>query len=103
MFAFVELVHGELLVLLSMGEALRAVPAVATVASIGYCLVATYAGVRFARGRNSTVGATEIPPVSILKPLKGDDPEMYEALRSHYVQNYPEYEMLCGITEADDP
>jgi len=28
---------------------------------------------------------------------------MYEALRSHCVQTYPEYEMLCGITEADDP
>lgn len=86
-----------------MGEALRAVPAVVTVASIGYCLLAAYAGVRFARRKHSTVGATDLPPVSILKPLKGADPEMYEALRSHCVQQYPEYEMLCGVTEASDP
>ena len=40
--------------------------------------------------------------VSILKPLKGADPNMYEALRSHCLQDYPEYEMLCGITATDD-
>lgn len=93
--------------LLSLGEALRAVPAVGTVASIGYCLLATFAGIRFARQKKSRVGATNdatnLPRVSILKPLKGADPEMYEALRSHCVQNYPEYEMLCGVTEATDP
>ena len=90
-----------------MGEALRAVPAVATVASIGYCLLATSAAIRFARQSKFRVGAAndaiDLPPVSILKPLKGADPEMYEALRSHCLQDYPQYEMLCGVTEADDP
>lgn len=93
--------------LLSMGEALRAVPAVATVASIGYCLLATSAAIRFARQSKFRVGAAndaiDLPPVSHLKPLKGADPEMYEALRSHCLQDYPQYEMLCGVTEADDP
>ena len=99
-----ELLHGKLLVLLSTGEALRAVPAIATIASIGYCLLATFAGVRFARQRKAgSPVATSFPPVSILKPLKGADPEMYQALRSHCVQEYPEYEMLCGVTEATDP
>lgn len=89
--------------LLSLGEALRAVPAVATAASIGYCLLATFAGVRFARSTKVAPAASDLPPVSILKPLKGADPEMYEALRSHCVQQYSEYEMLCGVTEANDP
>lgn len=90
--------------LLSIGEAFRAVPAIATAASIGYCLLATFAAIRFARQRNAGASAaTSLPPVSILKPLKGADPEMYEALRSHCVQEYPEYEMLCGVTAADDP
>lgn len=90
--------------LLSTGEALRAVPAIATVASIGYCLLATFAGIRFARPRKAGAPAeTTLPPVSILKPLKGADPELYAALRSHCVQEYPEYEMLCGVTAADDP
>lgn len=90
--------------LLSLSEALQAVPAIATVASIGYCLLATFAGIRFARRRTASAPVTAIlPPVSILKPLKGADPDMYAALRSHCVQDYPEYEMLCGVTVADDP
>jgi ceramide glucosyltransferase len=91
-----------LLVLLSTGEALRAVPAIATIASIGYCLLATLAGIRFARRKEASAAAA-LPPVSILKPLKGADPEMYEALRSHCIQEYPGYEMLCGVTGDDDP
>ena len=42
------------------------------------------------------------PAVSILKPIKGADPDMYEALRSHCVQNYSDYEILFGITDPDD-
>jgi ceramide glucosyltransferase len=80
------------------------ISATATVASIGYCLFCIWAGVRFAAQGNS-VGTTtaELPPVSILKPLKGTDPEMFEALRSHCLQNYPEYEIVFGISDAKDP
>src|SRR5215469_906050 len=43
------------------------------------------------------------PPVSILKPLRGVDPQMYESFRSHCVQDYPKYEIIFGVNEADDP
>src|SRR5215470_8880348 len=43
------------------------------------------------------------PPVSILKPLRGVDPQMYESFRSHCIQDYPEYEIIFGVNEADDP
>jgi ceramide glucosyltransferase len=43
------------------------------------------------------------PPVSILKPLRGVDPQMYESFRSHCVQDYPEYEIIFGVNAADDP
>jgi ceramide glucosyltransferase len=41
-------------------------------------------------------------PVSILKPLRGTDPEMYESLRSHCLQDYPEYEIIFGVSDPND-
>jgi ceramide glucosyltransferase len=41
--------------------------------------------------------------VSILKPLRGVDPQMYESFRSHCTQDYPEYEIIFGVSEPDDP
>jgi ceramide glucosyltransferase len=43
------------------------------------------------------------PPVSILRSLKGLDPHMYSAFRSHCVLDYPEYEVLFGVSDAHDP
>jgi ceramide glucosyltransferase len=43
-----------------------------------------------------------VPPVTILKPLRGVDPQMYESFRSHCVQDYPEYEIIFGVSEPDD-
>ena len=44
-----------------------------------------------------------LPPVSILKPLKGTDPKIYEGFRSHCLQDYPEYEIIFGVSDAADP
>src|SRR5258707_2656240 len=46
---------------------------------------------------------TNPPGFSILNPLKGLDPGMYENLRSHWLQEYPEFEILFGVNEPDDP
>jgi ceramide glucosyltransferase len=43
------------------------------------------------------------PPVSILKPFKGADPDMYESFRSHCLQDYPVYEIIFGISAPGDP
>jgi len=42
-------------------------------------------------------------PVSILKPVLGRDSRFYEAIRSHVIQDYPEYEILFGVRDLDDP
>jgi ceramide glucosyltransferase len=42
-------------------------------------------------------------PVSILKPVYGKDADFYAAIRTHALQQYPEFEILFGIRRADDP
>jgi ceramide glucosyltransferase len=43
------------------------------------------------------------PPVTLLKPLCGATPETYECLRSFCEQRYPEYQVIFGISDAEDP
>jgi ceramide glucosyltransferase len=58
---------------------------------------------RFERGKTSVHTSRLQPPVSILKPLKGIDPEIYESFRSHCMQDYPEYEIIFGVNDLNDP
>ncbi|MFM8269033.1 MAG: glycosyltransferase [Pseudomonadota bacterium] len=47
--------------------------------------------------------AANLPPVSILKPLKGADEGLTENLQSFFNQNYPKYEILFSVTDPGDP
>lgn len=42
-------------------------------------------------------------PVSILKPVYGRDAGFYDAIRSQAVQQYPQFEILFGIRNPEDP
>jgi ceramide glucosyltransferase len=44
-----------------------------------------------------------LPAVSILKPVAGADPEFYENIRSHALQDYPNFEILFGVAQPNDP
>ena len=48
-------------------------------------------------------GRQERPPASILKPLCGAEPRSYENLRSFCQQDYPEFQVVCGVRDASDP
>jgi ceramide glucosyltransferase len=70
-----------------------------------YYLVCLYSAAAFLRVSKAGTGArlTHAPPVSILKPLKGIDPEIYESFRGHCLQDYPEFEIVFGISDPADP
>ena len=44
-----------------------------------------------------------LPPVTILKPLKGLDDGLERNLRSFFRQDYPGYELILGAPDAGDP
>ena len=69
----------------------------------GYLLLTLWS-IRHWRGKEFAADLNFTPAVSILKPLKGADPEMYEGFRSHCLQDYPaEYEIIFGVNELSDP
>src|SRR5438876_445488 len=82
-------------------EFLKIVFVLAAIASIFYYVLCMWSAAAFLR-EQKTAGeraypTPTLPGVSILKPLKGTDPEMYDSFRSHCVQDYPEYEILFGL------
>ena len=74
-----------------------------SVAGMGYFLVAIVAARRFISARRAAL-APYAPGVSILKSLKGLDPGMLDAFRSHCRQDYGgEYELLFGVSSSEEP
>ncbi|MCS7025650.1 MAG: glycosyltransferase [Bryobacteraceae bacterium] len=46
---------------------------------------------------------TQTPGVSILKPVRGDDPGFAQAIESHARLDYPDFELLFGVNHPEDP
>lgn len=81
----------------------QSVTTLVTFASLFYFMTALWGARSFVRRRRGT-HPDFAPGVSILKPLKGLDPGMYEAFASHCRQEYAgEYELLFGVSSLDDP
>ena len=78
-----------------------AIPAFAAAA---YYVLAIVAALWWGRSATCPDMAGRRPvPLSILKPVHGRDPRFYEAILSHAAQDYPEFEILFGVSDPRDP
>ena len=74
-------------------------------AGSGYYLLCLWSARAFMRDsrRPPSAPPTWTLPVSILKPLRGADPDLYGSLCSHCLLDYPEYELIFGVSDPGDP
>jgi ceramide glucosyltransferase len=86
-----------------LAQAIEIATTALAVAGMGYFLASLAAARSFLRERRAP-RPEFAPGVSILKSLKGLDPGMMDAFRSHCRQNYAgEFELLFGVSSLDDP
>jgi ceramide glucosyltransferase len=79
--------------------------------SVGFAclaLAATYAvlallAVLTWQTRRATRKLLGLRPVTVLKPLCGAEPGLYENLRSFCQQNHPDYQIVFGVRDYTDP
>lgn len=69
--------------------------------SLVYCVLVVVATKRYLSVKAPPLGAA--PGISVLKPLCGQDHGLEENVRSFFMQDYPEYEIIFAVHRADDP
>jgi ceramide glucosyltransferase len=89
---------------------LEGVAAIGTVGSLFFYLLSALGLASFLNDRRKKLKQTplpvsDLPPVSIFKPLKGIDPEIWESFCSHCEQDYPQshIQLIFGVSDPRDP
>ncbi|HEY1806623.1 MAG TPA: glycosyltransferase [Terracidiphilus sp.] len=72
------------------------------VTSTIYSLMVVAGVMRFRCGAGGAHGDAFTPPVSVLKPVHGDEPDLEQNLASFFEQDYPEFEILFCARHASD-
>ena len=82
---------------------LESITTLLALCGLGFYFAALWSARAFVR-RQRPDAVSFHPPVSILKPLKGFDHDMYAGFVSHCRQQYAgDYELLFGVSSTEDP
>ena len=86
---------------------LLAVAIIGTISSTVVLILALVGAVQFRRIARRERAAfekicAELPPVSVLKPVHGNEARLKENLESFFRQKYPKFEILFAADDADD-
>lgn len=80
------------------------IAAAGLVCSTGFLALSMVAAVRFRRrGKWQSVESASLPPVTLLKPLCGLEPNLEANLESFFHQDYPQFEIIFGTRDETDP
>ena len=74
-----------------------------TLSPLVYYVLAVTSSRKFFNARPAGSEKPFFPPVSILKPVRGTDPDAYANFASFCRQDYPEYEVVFCIDGPQDP
>lgn len=86
-----------------LARALLLIAIFGTVTSTVYLLLVIAGVLRFAKHRRELLNAPAYtPPVSVLKPVHGSEPNLRENLESFFLQDYPNFELIFCARSEDD-
>ena len=71
-------------------------------AGAAYTVIALWQLRKFRIETPDPSGMTVWPAISVLRPLCGAEPRLYETLRSFFVQDYPDFHLVFGVRERSD-
>ncbi len=86
-----------------------AIALIGTVSSTIFLIMTLVAAARYRRlskvSRATVLAApkTSLPPVTILKPIHNMEAELEQNLESFFLQDYPDYEIIFGARDAENP
>jgi ceramide glucosyltransferase len=81
--------------------ALAIIAACLLAGTMAYCALVVIAAWDYLSQDTATGG--QLAPISVLKPLSGADQGLEGNLRSFFIQDHPNFELLFAVREASDP
>ncbi|MDW8341273.1 MAG: ceramide glucosyltransferase [Geminicoccaceae bacterium] len=74
-----------------------------TIAALAHLASTSLVAWRAARDRQRSASPAERPPITLLRPVRGLENHLEEALASSFRLEWPEYEVIFCVKDADDP